>query len=411
LAMVSDSFTAVSSPSVASPLRTNAGLTPWARQRAHSTARISNMSSSWTGDERPTSVATHNYFTNSNAVNSGSRLTSDNMGGAKSSTLDKINYAQGGRLGTSNTRTIYMNAPTIPISNQRRPSLPITPTASEFSIASNQTDESLWGYFERSGLASPQNQSRELPRSRSANALSQIPSQGAPDGASIYEATLDKSTTQPLASFTTPLLMPPKSRERSRGLSVNMGKSVRSVYVSSPFTSGSHTPQTPNSSSLQTPPLTSSASPSPSSPYAHGRPSANGPAPRINHSSNSSPTNTIKLSSAHTIILREPQSTRPQRPQRPTHLTSYSLPSPNADSSSIISDPSAHSQVLYLDPARLHHHTGMNVDSPSDFFNSPYPSPGVTFPVTPVTPMTPWIGSGKDGDADSLVLPPSPRRH
>jgi hypothetical protein len=398
---VSDTFTTAPSPTVALPHRSNAGLTPWARQRSHSAARIPNVSSGWTRDERSTGTATHNYLGNSNALNTGPNLTSDGTGGIKNSMSNKINYAQGGRLGTSYTRTVYTNTPTISISNQRRPSLPITPTASEFSIASTHTDESLWGYFERSGLTSSPNQSHELLRSRSANNISQTPSKGSHSRASIYEATLNAST-EPLSTTT-------KSKEGSRGLGVNMGKSVHTVYVSSPSGSGSRTPQTPSSSSLQTPPLTSGTSPG--SPYVQRRSPAIGPAPKIGNNSTTTSVQTIKLSSTHTIILREPPSTRPQRPQRPTHLISHSLPSPKVDSSFAIVAPPGHEQVLYLDPARSY--AGTNIDSPSSFFNSPYPSPGVAFPATPMTPMTPWIGPGKNGDADadSLVLPPSPRHH
>ena len=377
------SFSATSSPVVASPLQNHNGLAPWARPRAHSSAKLSTMPSSWTRDRRKSLIASQDHLNSAKVMSASPKSIRANLDGANDARADspKISHHKS----NSNIRTVYTNTPTIPISNQRRPSLPITPTTAEFAHQITDLDEILWGYFERSGLAPSSKQPREIWRSRSSTTLSQ--------DASNYNG-LGPSLNQDINIMTPPLFTVPRVRKGSGG-GVNMRKSVHSVYASSPSGAGSQTPQTSSSGSPQTSPLLTGTSSGSSYQPRRVPPPATAAASAV-HKADASPAPSIKLSGKQTIILREPPSSRLLRGQRPTHLISHSLPTRKADLSPAIVD----NEVTFLEAA---HSRGVHSHSPG-FFPSPYPSPGLTFPVTPVTPSIPWVRGG----SDSPVIPPSP---
>lgn len=388
LPIITGSFSAAPSPIVASPLQNSSSAAPWNRPRAQTNAKPSLMHPNGYRIERKGSVPALGHFTGSNILTSSPKSAKAKVEAFQDTGAEKAGRSPG--LGnSSNIRTVYLNNPTIPISDKRRSTLPITPTASEFSTYGSEIDDVLWGYFEKSGLApSSKQQDRELRRSRSSNTLNQPSSHSSNNSVSSSHET--HLTTPPLHTA-------PRPRRISGGVGVNMRKSVHTVYATSPSAISPHTPQTPSTGSLQTPPLSSDTSPSSAS-HQQRRP----PPLTIVHRSETNPPPSIKLSSKQTIILREPPITRSLRAQRPTHLISHSLPSPKANSSFKMVDTSTRDEYVFLG-ANL----PKDAHSPA-FSSSPYPSPGLTLPVTPMTPMTPWVRSGRHAGSDSPILPPSP---
>ncbi|CAG7850169.1 SubName: Full=Related to proteophosphoglycan ppg4-Leishmania infantum {ECO:0000313/EMBL:CCA74646.1} [Serendipita indica DSM 11827] len=362
------------------------------------------------------------------------------------------------------SRPVYVPPPsssTPGFNPKRRPSLPIPSMISELSEAD---EAQLWGYFERSGLTSSA-RSPTIPRSRSATTSTTLNTTSTPtltvgNGARAMNLVSVPGSKEAAAT----------SANRSSSSQDAMYARIGALMVGSTPLHTPMTPS--SSASLHTPPLTGGVSPTspfgldrialsgaprktepspstlavpstssiPQQQHQQLAPSTSNP-PRLRMPSRDD------LKSGQTLVLAEPGRTRhipaplnlgSDRPIR--HMASHSaaaaLPSPTEMSQSTMSGMSSTpSNSLRPPPVMVRRRSPSAADKtsqllapveeskyatqgvsppPSAFFHSPFASPGllstslgVTLPTSPVTPNTPWM-NGRDGDADSFILPPSP---